>query len=216
MIAASALLLLLAESGCEESISPAVLALEQGDPAKAKIILDSAKELCAHSARFFELVGVSSDLVGDSPAAEDAFRRAVSLNPRSARLLANLGAVCLRNNKVTEAANALEQSIAIDSSDSRVLFTLGTLFGEQGAYGKAAEYLRRIPDQDADYAAYFNLGLAYSHLAQFEKARGAYYHAIDKQPGNIEAYLRIGVDYAMAGEPRKSIPWLFRASELGA
>src|SRR2546423_1109455 len=80
----------------------------------------------------------------------------------------------------------------------------------------AIEYLRRIPDKDADDAAYINLGMTYSRLGQFEKARRAYFQAIDKHSGNIEAYFRVGFDYATAGEPRKAIPWLFRAEELSS
>ncbi|MGI9074029.1 MAG: tetratricopeptide repeat protein [Bryobacteraceae bacterium] len=216
IVAASALLLLVIESGCDESIKPAAAALEKGDLDRAEAILDSARAQCTQSARFFELAGVANDLAGNSIAAEDAFRKAVSLSPRSAQLLADLGIACLHNNKAAEAAKALEQSAAIDPSDSRVLFTLGTLLGQQGAYEKAIEYLRRIRDKDADDAAYINLGLAYSRLGQFEEARGAYFQAIDKHSGNIEAYFRVGFDYATAGEPRKAIPWLFRAEELSS
>lgn len=216
MVAASALLLLVVESGCDESIKPAAAALEKGDLGRAEAILDSARAQCTHSARFFELAGVANDLAGNSIAAEDSFRKAVSLSPKSAQLLADLGITCLHNNKAAEAAKALEQSAAMDPSDSRVLFTLGTLLAQQGAYEKALEYLGRIPDKDADDAAYINLGLTYSRLGQFENARRAYFQAIDKHSGNIEAYFRVGFDYATAGEPRKAIPWLFRAKELSS
>src|SRR2546430_7633454 len=49
--------------------------------------------------------------------------RSVSLDPRSAQLQANLGIVCLQNHHVNEGIAALEQSAALGSSDSRVLFT---------------------------------------------------------------------------------------------
>ncbi|MBV8709638.1 MAG: tetratricopeptide repeat protein [Acidobacteriaceae bacterium] len=115
-------------------------------------------------------------------------------------------------------ANALLDSAAThcsQSSDSRILFTLGSLLGERGDYRKAVDYLSRIPEADVDDAVSFNLGLGYSHLHQFDKARSAYFQTIDHRPGYVEAYFRIGLDYAAGGEPRKAIPWLFRARDLG-
>ncbi len=161
-------------------------------------------------------MGAANSLSGNLLGAEEAFRRAVSLNPRSAQLQANLGIVCLQNHHVNEGIAALEKSVALGSSDARVLFTLGSLLGERGNYAKAVEYLSRIPDGAVDDAVNFNLGLGYSHLRQFDKARVAYFKAIDHRPGHAEAYFRIGLDYATLGEPRKAIPWLFRARELGA
>jgi len=133
---------------------------------------------------------------------------------QSARFYELASVAYLRSNNVVEAIKALEQSAAIDPADSRVLFTLGTLLAQRGMYAKAVEYLRRIPDAEADEAAYFNLGLAYSHLKQFENARRSYFLAIDKHPNHVEAYFRVGLDYAATGDSRKAVPWLFRAREL--
>jgi predicted Zn-dependent protease len=129
-------------------------------------------------------------------------------------LFSYLGSAYLTNQKPREAIDALERSVAIDASDSRVLYTLGTLLAKEGDYARAAQFLQRIPDQDADDAAYFNLGLAYARSGQFDRARRAYFRAIDKENGNTEAYCQIGLDFASAGEARKAIPWLFRAREF--
>jgi tetratricopeptide (TPR) repeat protein len=95
-----------------------------------------------------------------------------------------------------------------------LLFTLGGLFAEHRMYREAARFLSRIPERDADDAVYFNLGEAYSHLQEFEKARVCYFHAIDKHPGHVEAYFHVGLDYASSGQPRKSAPWLAQAHQL--
>ncbi len=92
-----------------------------------------------------------------------------------------------------------------------LLFSLGTLFAQHGLYEKAVSYLREIPESAADDAVYFNLGLAYSHLQEFEEARRYYFLAIDKHPQHVDAYFRVGLDYAAAGDGRRSLPWLFRA-----
>lgn len=92
-----------------------------------------------------------------------------------------------------------------------LLFSLGTLFAQHGMYQRAVNCLTQIPARSADDAVYFNLGLSYSHLQQFDEARKSYFQAIDKHPGHADAYLHIGLDYAASGQPRMGIPWLFRA-----
>jgi tetratricopeptide (TPR) repeat protein len=95
-----------------------------------------------------------------------------------------------------------------------LLFSLGTLFAQHGMYQRAVNCLKQVPAQSADDAVYFNLGLSYSHLQQFDEARTFYFQAIDKHPGHADAYFHIGLDYAASGEPRMGIPWLFRAHGL--
>ncbi|MFZ0589431.1 MAG: tetratricopeptide repeat protein [Bryobacteraceae bacterium] len=95
-----------------------------------------------------------------------------------------------------------------------LLFSLGTLFAQHGMYQRAVNCLKEIPAQNADDAVYFNLGLSYSHLGQFNEAREFYFQAIDKHPEHVDAYFHVGLDYAASGEPRMGIPWLFRAHGL--
>ena len=79
-------------------------------------------------------------------------------------------------------------------------------------YSTSVRYFRAIPEDKADDAVHFNLGLAYSHLREFEQARKCYFAAIDQHPGHVNAYFRVGLDYASEGNIRKSIPWLLRAN----
>jgi len=95
-----------------------------------------------------------------------------------------------------------------------LLFSLGTLFAQHRMYRLAVNYLKDVPPQDADDAVYFNLGLSYSHLRNFEEARKFYFQAIDRRPGHTDAYLHVGLDYSASGQPRMAIPWLFRAHGL--
>ena len=94
------------------------------------------------------------------------------------------------------------------------LFSLGTLFAKHRDYANAIKYLEQIPPELTDDAVYFNLGLAHSHLRQFENARRCYFQAIDKNPDHVESYFRVGLDFASSGDLRKALPWLFRAREF--
>jgi Flp pilus assembly protein TadD len=277
----SFLLLAVAANGCNEGLAPALSALQQNDPAKAKSILSPLQKQCLESSSYYELLGAANGMAGDSVAAEIAFKTAASLEPKSSRLQAELGAAYLRNRKPQLASEALARALALDPSNQAaakyllasyvelkdwphasalfdhmgadkspgilrdpllvfwfaqtlietnhagsiddllapdqpvmtppLLFSLGTLFAEHRMYRTAVKYLRTIPKDKADDAVYFNLGLAYSHLRDFDQARECYFKAIDQHPGHVYAYFRVGLDYASEGDTRKSIPWLIRA-----
>lgn len=92
-----------------------------------------------------------------------------------------------------------------------LLFSLGTLFARHGMYERAVQYFKDVPPEAADDALYFNLGLAYSHMQEFEAARRCYFEAIDRHPGHADAYLHVGLDYVASGQLRMGIPWMYRA-----
>jgi tetratricopeptide (TPR) repeat protein len=279
------MLLFLAVETCSGSLAPATLALQQNDPAKALALLDPLRAECAQSSSFFELLGLASELSGKWLDAEGALRFAVSLDPKSPRLLTELGATYLRNGKPGEASKVLDQALALEPSNKDtmkyavgaavqsgawqragalfhqlgaedhpealqgepilvlwyaqtlietnrsdriktllspprkltspgLLFSLGTLFAQHRMYERAVECFRQVLTPAADEALYFNLGLSYSHLKKFDQARESYFQAIDKHAEHADAYLHVGLDYVVSGDPRMGIPWLWRAYKL--
>jgi tetratricopeptide (TPR) repeat protein len=95
-----------------------------------------------------------------------------------------------------------------------LLFSLGTLFAQHRLYEQAVDYFRQVPVSAADEALYFNLGLSYSHLKKFDRARECYFQAVDNRSEHPDAYLHVGLDYVVSGDPRMGIPWLLRAHRL--
>ena len=239
------ILLALALTGCEESLKQAAAALQQKNLSQARLILDSARSECSASASFFELDGVTDALSNQLNQAEAAFRQALVLDPNSSRLSMELGVLLFKDNKIPEATKNLEKALELDPANqsdaqylamaysaakrtsdilrlldkqqlpSPVLFSLGTQFASQERYQEAAYCFAKIPANDADDAVYFDLGMAYSHLKQWAKARESYFKAIDKHPGHTNAYFHVGLDYVSLGEPRRAVPWLLQAHELG-
>ena len=89
----AALLVLLLPGGCDDKIRPAATALQNNDLTTAVAILTAERGNCTQSPWFFELTGVAARLSGNLNEAEQAFKRAVSIDPKSAPLLADLGGV---------------------------------------------------------------------------------------------------------------------------
>lgn len=101
-----------------------------------------------------------------------------------------------------------------NSMPAGLLFSLGTLFAQHAMYKQALDYFELVPAEAADDALYFNLGLCYSHLQQFDDARRSYFAAIDKHPDHVNAYFHVGLDYVANGNPRMAVPWMYKAQSL--
>jgi tetratricopeptide (TPR) repeat protein len=212
MFVVSLVLLAFAATECQEALRPVAAALQGNEAAKAAAMLEALRSQCSAYGSFHELAGAASALAGNFSVAADEFQRALTLDPQ----LSNDPAVILWFAQALLETNQSARLTTFLSTVKRplappLLFSLGTLFAKHGDYRQAILYLRQIPVHLADDAVYFNLGLAYSHLRQFDDARKCYFQAIDKQPAHVEAYFRVGLDFAASGDLRKSLPWLLRA-----
>jgi tetratricopeptide (TPR) repeat protein len=116
----------------------------------------------------------------------------------------------------TKQANRLEAFVEGNrgSIPPGLAFSLGSLFAQHAMFKQAVEYFKLVPAEAADDALYFNLGLCYSHLQQFDDARRSYFAAIDKHPDHLDAYLHVGLDYVASGKPRLGVPWIYKAQSL--
>jgi len=207
--------LTVATGGCEEALRPIVTTLRGNEPAKATAMLDAIRPRCSASSSFHQVAGYASELNGNFAAAADELQQAFALNPQ----LSNQPTALLW---FVQALLETNQSARLKTFLSTrqghlpppLLFSLGTLFAKHRDYEQAIACLRQIPDESADDAVYFNLGLAYSHLRRFDDARKCYFQAIDKQPAHVDAYFRVGLDFAASGELRKAVPWLLRARDF--
>lgn len=93
-------------------------------------------------------------------------------------------------------------------------FELAVRLARARRYRQAIEQFQAIPQDQRDSAVTFNLALAYSHLREFRTARKHYFETIDYDPGSVEAYFRVGLDFSASGERPKAIPWLLRARRM--
>jgi Flp pilus assembly protein TadD len=121
-------------SSCEDSLKPALSALQRNDAPGAVSLLESVRTQCSRSSSFYDLLGIASEFSGNTLAAENALRQAVSLDPKSSRLFADLGATYLRNKKPKDAADALSHALTLDSTNTSAATYL------IGAYVATAEW----------------------------------------------------------------------------
>jgi tetratricopeptide (TPR) repeat protein len=115
------LLLFTAAAGCDESLKPAILALQQNNPKQALELLEPLRSSCSQSSNFYEVAGLANELSGNKAAAERGLRTAVALDGRSPRLLTELGATLLQNGEPVEAGRVLDRALLIEPANGVTL-----------------------------------------------------------------------------------------------
>jgi Flp pilus assembly protein TadD len=95
--------------------------------------------------------------------------------------------------------------------DSKVHFSLGLVLAQHGEYQLAAGQFEAIPAADRDVAAAMNLGMAYTRLKSFERARAAYEEALQLDPKNPDPYFDIGADESAMGNHQAAVDWMTEA-----
>ena len=71
-------------------------------------------------------------------------------------------------------------------SDAKAQVEFGIEVAQRGLWQEALYRWRRATELDPSYApAWDNLGIAYEHEGEFDKAREAYEKALELDPGNV-------------------------------
>lgn len=100
--------------------------------------------------------------------AESILRRAVELDPDSARARSKLGVALARQRRHSEAMEQFRRALEADPLYAPAYSNLGTLYQEQGRTEEAMAAYRKAIDLDPDY------WVAYQNLAALYRKQGNY------------------------------------------
>ena len=104
--------------------------------------------------------------------AEEAYHRAIYLDPTLANAYTNLGNLRYRAGSVQDAKILYAKAIEVDRDQPEAHYNLGFLGFEDGDLDAAAECFRRAVELDATFAdAHFNLAMTLFRLNQDDTAR---------------------------------------------
>lgn len=104
--------------------------------------------------------------------AEEAYRRALELDPSLSNALTNLGNIRFRRGFAEEAEELYRKALAVDPSQPEAHYNLGFLYFESGEPELAADSFRQALAHDPAFAdAHFNLAMAYEELGRYIDAR---------------------------------------------
>ncbi|CAA0837831.1 Probable UDP-N-acetylglucosamine--peptide N-acetylglucosaminyltransferase SPINDLY [Striga hermonthica] len=145
--------------------------------------------------------------------AYESFAEAVRLDPENACALTHCGILYKDEGRLVEAAEMYQKALKADPSYKLaaeclaiVLTDLGTSLKLAGNSQEGIQKYYEAIKIDPHYApAYYNLGVVYSEMMQYDTALSCYERAAIERPMYAEAYCNMGVIYKNRGDLESAI-----------
>ncbi|XP_047330090.1 probable UDP-N-acetylglucosamine--peptide N-acetylglucosaminyltransferase SPINDLY [Impatiens glandulifera] len=143
----------------------------------------------------------------------ESFTQATKLDPQNACALTYCGILFKDEGQLMEAAESYQKALRMDPSYKLaaeclavVLTDIGTSLKLAGSTQEGIQKYYEAIKIDAHYApAYYNLGVVYSELLQFDLALNCYEKAALERPMYAEAFCNMGVIYKNRGDMESAI-----------
>lgn len=143
----------------------------------------------------------------------ESFMEAISLDSQNACALTHCGVLFKDEGRLLEAAESYQKALKVDPSYrlaaeclAVVLTDIGTSLKLAGNTEAGIQKYCEALNVDSRYApAYYNLGVVYSEMLQFDLALSCYEKAAIERPMYAEAYCNMGVIYKNRGDLETAI-----------
>ncbi|KAK6942573.1 Tetratricopeptide repeat 1 [Dillenia turbinata] len=143
----------------------------------------------------------------------ESFAEAIKLDPQNACALTHCGILYKDEGRLVEAAESYQKALRADSSYKHaaeclaiVLTDLGTSLKLAGNTQEGIHKYYEALKIDPHYApAYYNLGVVYSEMMQYDTALSCYEKAALERPMYAEAYCNMGVIFKNRGDLESAI-----------
>ena len=140
---------------------------------------------------------------GDANGAIDLLRRAVSVDPHSPHLRANLGVALAAFGRLEEAIPVLQQALFLQPESPQIKANLGKAYIDRGdallsskRYGEAIPwYEKALTLQPDHHWTLNNLAIAFQETNRPWEALAICLRAVEVQPGFVEAWYNLGRIY---------------------
>ncbi|KAK4777548.1 hypothetical protein SAY87_017735 [Trapa incisa] len=157
--------------------------------------------------------GICLQMQNRARLAFDSFAEAIRLDPQNARALTHCGMLYKDEGRLVEAADSYQMALKVDPSYRRaaeclaiVLADIGTSLKLGGSTEEGIQKYYEALKFDPHYApAYYNLGVVYSEMMQYDMALQFYEKAALERPTYAEAFCNMGVIFKNRGELETAI-----------
>ncbi|MDT5271629.1 MAG: hypothetical protein QOH49_3815 [Acidobacteriota bacterium] len=142
--------------------------------------------------------------------------RVVAFTPQGgAEVYARDGARFALEGRLSEAARAFEQAVALDPSNGNAFYGLGNVYAEMGRWADAVNaYYKAVSLNKDDVEALNNLGVALAMRGQHVQAASAFQRAIKIYPKWAEPYYHLGESRRALGQEEEAREAFDRALRL--
>lgn len=137
------------------------------------------------------------------------FKKALNSAPNESVIYNAFATVYMRQNKMDEAKEILEEGIKIINSDESLYFNqtliLLKFYHGQKEQEKIIRNMKKAIELSPKEEYYFILGVFYLQKQNYEETRASFKHAIELNPKNIYAILGLATTYKNTNQYEKAI-----------
>ena len=136
--------------------------------------------------------------LGKPDKAIDAFKTAISINPKYAEAYNNIGVILQETGKLDEAVATYTKAISLRHDYAEAYYNIGNSLGEQGKLKEAIKALKRAISIRSDYAeALVKLGKFFRQLEQVDESLKYFEQALGLDP---EDTLGVELELVLLGQ----------------
>jgi tetratricopeptide (TPR) repeat protein len=146
------------------------------------------------TANDWNTLGVILLLLGEAQQAEDAFRRALDMDPECARFWFNVGYIMDETGRKKKAKEAYMHAVRLDSKLFSAWCNLGLLHQDAKRYKSAEECLLKARDAEPSFDwGWRNLGVLYELMDRNRDAEDMHRQALKLSPDSAITWYNLGV-----------------------
>ncbi len=142
-------------------------------------------------------------------------QKALTLAPGDLEIVNEIAFCHERLGNLEESRAYHEQYIKDEPYNANVWYNLGTIYGRQGNFDKAAQAFQFTITLNEQFAsAYYNLAATYQHLERYTEAIDMFNMFLQMEPDSPDAYFAIGECYDFLDRNTEAIAAFSKAIEL--
>jgi tetratricopeptide (TPR) repeat protein len=199
----------------EDKLSFAKSSLQAGKVREAEAVLSSILNSDPQHFDALHLSGIANLMQGKLDAASKHFRKAVEVEPGSAKTLYNLGLLHKLRKEHEDAVACFQRAFDLDDRDPDIPVALGDALAALDRHEEAAACYRRVCANDRKNAeAHSKLGTSLLRRGRLEEAADSFHKAIELEPGDAKAHNNLGSALGQLGRLEEAVVHYRRAAEI--
>jgi tetratricopeptide (TPR) repeat protein len=198
---------------CTSLLNQGAELLRQGKLRESQQVLENAEHGCANMPEVYATLALSYDLQSQHLKAQQAYRKAIALNPNIAAFHDNLGISFAASGNLPASVAEFEKALRIDPHDRAAKINLARHYLQQRKYHRAIDYFRTagIP-QSRDIVSLMDLTKTYFETHNIPAARETAARVSTLAGSDAKIHFSLGLllaqngQYKMAAEEFCAVP----------
>jgi tetratricopeptide (TPR) repeat protein len=188
---------------------------QAGKPAEAAEIYRHMLEENSHSAWTAYNLALALEAIHDTKGAEDALRRGIDIDPKLAKIRAELGQLELTDGDVGSAQQSLQSALDLEPQLVDARGNLAMIYARKGDLTTAEKLLRQALEDDPQYKeGHLNLGLILAQQNKIPDAERELDKAVALAPQDPNTLSTVGKAKAQMGKMSEGIALLRKVVAL--